>query len=240
MSEPNFTKKEEDFTHHTNRMEPLGENTYRITKIEVQKNRKDRVNVFLDDGFAFGLDQEVVLRHHLHEGDALSESLIGNILLAEEKARAKEKALSYLGYRARSAEELKKKLLKKGFSDKTIQAIVDDFRRVGLLDDRQFAETYVHSRMIQKPMGKRLLRKELLSKGIDEEMIDRAIEEAYGNRCETEVAKDLIQKKLQSTHSKEKESKIQKKKLTDFLLRRGFDWEVISEVFQEEPWEKAN
>ena len=212
----------------------MGDLTYRITQIEEQKNRKDRVNIYLDGEFAFGLDHEVVLRHHLHEGDSLSERIIDDILLAEEKTRAKEKALSYLNYRARSIEELKRKLEEKNFSNRVIRQVIDDLIRVGLLDDKQFAATYVHSRMVQKPMGKRLLRQELLSKGIDEEMADEAVDEGFGSRSETEVARGLIQKRLRGLNPGKKDLEKQRKRLSDFLFRRGFNWEVINEAFQNE------
>ena len=218
----------------------MEEVTYQITQIEEQKHRKDRLNIYLDGAFAFGLDSEVVIRHHLHEGDELTERLIDDILLAEEKTRAKEKALSYLNYRARSIEELKRKLEEKQFSNRVIQRVIGDLIRVGLLDDKRFAATYVHSRMIQKPMGKRLLRQELLSKGIDEEMADEAVDEAYGSRSEAEVARGLIRKRLRGLSPEKKDPEKQRKRLSDFLFRRGFNWEVINEAFQDEVWEKEN
>jgi regulatory protein len=152
----------------------------------------------------------------------------------EERARAKQKALELLAYRARSVEELRKKLKAKDFSERTIDRVIDDFLQVGLLDDSQFASAYVHSRMVQKPMGKRLLRQELFSKGIDEEKAEKAIEELYSDRSEFDVAKDLVQKRVRKSKGSEEEMKKQKKKLSQFLLRRGFDWGVISEVLQEE------
>jgi len=191
------------------------------------------MNIYLDGTFAFGLDQEVVIRHHLHEGDELSETLIDNILLVEERTRAKEKALSFLNYRARSKAELKKKLQEKNFSERTIQRVIDDLIRVGLLDDKQFAALYIHSRMVQKPMSKRLLRQDLLFKGIDEDMATEAIEAGYGPRSETEVAGDLVRRRMQSSSAPERDEKKRRRRLSDFLKRRGFSWDVISEVLRE-------
>ena len=211
--------------------------TYKITQIETQKKDPDRVSIYLEGAFAFGLEREVILRHHLHEGDEITEHEIDEILLVEERARAKKKALSYLNYRARSTKELERKLLDKGFSERTVHRVIDDFSRVGLLDDNQFATAYVHSKMLQKPMGKRLLRQELRSLGIDETTIERAICEAYGQRSETDVALELVQKRMQRFAEMEPGSKRKKKKLTDFLLRRGFEWDVIAEVIHDQTWE---
>ncbi len=211
----------------------MAEVTYWITQIEPQKRREDRVNIYLNGIFAFGLNKEVVLKHHLHEGDELKESVIDDILLVEERTRAKQKALALLSYRARSVEELRKRLGEKEFSGRTVGRVIEDFLRVGLLDDREFASAFVHSRMMQKPMGKRLLRQELFSKGIDEETVERVIDEVYGDRSELDVARELIRKRIRRYSGGEKEAKKIRKKLSDFLLRRGFDWEVITAVLQE-------
>ncbi len=201
-----------------------------ITQIEVQKKNEKRLNIYLDGAFAFGLDEEVVIRHHLHEGDQLEESVINKILLLEERTKTKGKALSLLSYRMHSVEELKKKLKEKGFAERTISDVIQDLIRVGLLDDKQFALAYVQTRMIQKPMSKRFLRQELISKGIEDVLIEHAVEKEYGTRSETEVALDLIRKKILRHQSNEADPKKIRKTISDFLMRRGFDWDVIGEV----------
>ena len=70
----------------------MGEVTYRITQIEPQKHSRDRVNVYLDGAFAFGLEKEVLLVHSLHEGEEITDQLIDQVLLLEERTRAKKKA----------------------------------------------------------------------------------------------------------------------------------------------------
>jgi regulatory protein len=204
--------------------------TYRITHIEHQKKDKGRVNLYLDGAFAFGLSEEVVLKHHLNEGDEIEESTINDVLLFEEIIKAKQKALSLLSYRARSVDELKKRLKDKGFSEQIIIFVVKDFLRVGLLNDKEFASSYAQTRMIQKPMSKELLFKELAAKGIDEETALQTINAAYGEKTEYDVARDLIKKKKNKIYTNEKNIE---KKISDFLFRRGFKWEVISSVIQE-------
>ncbi len=212
----------------------MEEDTFRITRLETQKRDEDRISVYLDDAFAFGLEKEVIIRNNLHEGDQITEDEIDEILLVEERTKAKEKALYLLGYRARSIQELKKKLSDKGFSERTIQRVIADFERVGLLDDKQFAASYVRSRMLQRPMGKRLLKQELRYKGITEEISDAVLAEEYGEQSEVEVAKELIRKRLKKPLADDAASRKEKKKLYDFLVRRGFDWELISSALLED------
>ncbi|MBN2030827.1 RecX family transcriptional regulator [bacterium] len=211
----------------------MAEATHIITQIETQKRNVHRLNIYLNGTFAFGLEEEVALRHHLHEGDRLKESTIEEILLVEERTRAKEKALRLLAYRMRSVEELRKKLHEKGFTERIIEPVIQDLLRVGLLDDQQFATAYVQTRMVQKPMSTQLLRQELSFKGIGNDIAEQVIEEEYGARSETEVAVGLARKKMEQYRSGRIESKKMRKKVSDFLLRRGFNWDVIGEVMRE-------
>ena len=206
---------------------------FRITRIEPQKKRKGRLNVYIDGAFAFGVDQRVALEHAIHEGDGISKEKMDAILLDEEKARAKDKALALLSYRSRSVAELRKKLLEKGFSERTVGSVVDDLLRVGLLDDVRFASAYVHSRMLQKPMGKRLLMRELFQKGIDEETAEKSIDEGYEGRSEADIARELAEKRIARSGG---EGRKARKRLADFLLRRGFGWDVIQPVLQDTRW----
>lgn len=200
--------------------------THQITSIQPQK-RKNRVNVFLDGSFAFGLEREVALEHQLSEGEKISDARIEKILYAENKKRAKTKVLDYLNYRARSIKEIRDKLREKEIPRKIIAEVIEDFTRVGLLDDEKFAAVFVRSRMVKKKVSKRYLLMELKDKGIPEGKARLIIEENYGEQSEYEVACELLKKKLgrgDLSHDKIK------KRVTDFLHRRGFDWEVIWEV----------
>jgi regulatory protein len=201
---------------------------YRITLIEPQKRNSKRRNIYLNDAFAFGLDQEVVIKHHLHEGDAVSDEMIQTVLQAEELVRAKQKALALLVYRTRSEAEIRDRLSQKGYDRQVIDLVVHDLERVGLLNDSSFASAYVQTRMIQKPMGKRLLIRELLDKGITESLAVRVIEEWYKSETELDVALSLIKPRLER-YRREKPDTI-RKRISDFLSRRGFGWDIIGEV----------
>ncbi len=208
---------------------------FKITRIEPQQKAENRFNVYLDGAFAFGLEGEVLIRHHLHEGDAIAESMIDDVLLSEERSRAKKKALALLSHAARSAVEIRRRLLEAGFSERTAERVVGDFVRVGLLDDKAFALSYARSRLLQRAMGKRLLRMELQQKGIDEASAEAAVDEAYGPASETDLAKRLVEKRKSSLPQDNKRK--MKQKLSDMLFRRGFEWDVISAVVQDALWE---
>ena len=212
----------------------MEENTYRITQIETQKKNDARVSIFLDGRFAFGLNREVLVKHPLYEGEKLTDSQIDDVLLKEERVKAKEKTLKFLSYRAHSIFEIKKKLSDREISDRTIDHVIKDFTRVGLLNDAQFAEGYTRSRLISRPMGRRLIEQELKKKGIHELLIQSTLDDAFTEKSELDMAILLAEKRMDRYQG---QAVIKgKKKVADFLGRRGFAWDVIYEVINSLPW----
>jgi regulatory protein len=203
----------------------MEETAFRVTAIERQKRNPDRVSVYLDGAFAFGLDEEVLFRNPIHEGDNLSESFIDGVLLFDEHVRAKAKALRLLSHRALATDELRQKLLDRDFSERTAKRVIEDLTRVGLLNDESFAASFVHSRMNQRPCSKKLLTLELKHKGFGEDAAAEAVEAAYGPQSEEEVAIALFRTKMVSL--KGEDPRKARKKAVEFLFRRGFDWELI-------------
>lgn len=202
----------------------------RITAIETQTHSPSRRNIFLDGEFAFGLHEDVVYGHHLHEGDEVADPAIREMVLEDEVLRAKDRARSLISYRMRSVRELRERLARKQFSVQAIGQVVRDFLQVGLLNDAQFAQAYVQTRLIQKPVSRRLMTAELKQKGISESDAQSAIELQY-TESDSEIALRLAEKRLWRYRG-EASLKV-KKKLSDFLTRRGFSWDVISEVLGE-------
>lgn len=149
----------------------------------------------------------------------------------DEKKRIKEKAFRYLAGRAHSVKELQVKLSQKGFPDPLIAEVIHEFKEKKFLDDEEFALSFARSRMVKKPMGGRLLRQELWQKGVSKDLIDKAIRDVYSARSEAELARALAEKRL--ARYEDLETRRKKKRLNDFLLRRGFDWEIAREVAAE-------
>lgn len=207
-----------------------------ITQIAVQQKRKNRCSIFLDDEYAFGLDQDVVLQFGLKKGDQLSEQQIQDILLNEEKKRAKDRALRFLSYRDRSEKEIRTKLQQIGYDAAIIDWVIGELKRLKFLDDQRFAQSFAQTQMITRPVGEYYLRRELKDKGVDEQLIEQTIDQVYQEKGQLAVALDLAaQRKKRYKNIEEIKAK---KQVSNFLLRRGFDWDTVSEVM--ELWEKLD
>ncbi len=106
--------------------------------------------------------------------------------------------------------------------------VISDLKQVDLINDENFAESWASSRLANKPMGRFLLKQELFRKGIKKELIEEVIKKSFEDEKETELAKKLLDKRKKLFQNLENR-KIQKK-LSDFLLRRGFSYEIVNKV----------
>lgn len=199
----------------------------KITKIEGQKNI-ERVNIYIDREFAFGLTKEIQLKYGLYEGMEIDKRFIEEVLLEEEKLKAKNKALKFLSYRQRSEKEVVDKLKKEGFSQEIIDKTVEFLKGYNLIDDLNFAKNFVMDKSNINKYGPERIKYELYMKGIPESIINKALED-YDD--EYSVALELARKKINS-YKNDNKSAIYRK-LGGFLQRRGFSYECILKVLRE-------
>jgi len=205
----------------------------RITKIEPQKKNPKRRSIFLDERFAFGLDEEVVYKYGLKTGQELEQKKIDQIIEAETKKEAKEIALRFLSYRMRSEKEVRDKLKKKEFAQSLIDEVIKDLKRVNLIDDNEFASAFVRDRISNSPRGKILLKQELWKKGIKKEVIEKVLKEYFkGENEELILAKELLQKRKKRYEGLDQN--VAKRRLMSFLLRRGFSYDIVKQVLRVE------
>jgi regulatory protein len=201
----------------------------KVTALKVQAKNKNRVNVYLDGEFAFGL--VVIEAAKLHLGQVLSEADIERIKKSDESEMAFEKAVKFISYRPRSEKEVRQNLKKKEIEAGLIDEAVERLKRAGLLNDEQFAQMWVESRSHSKPKGARALKIELRQKGLSRE----AVEAAVAGTNDEEVARRLAASRAPRLS---KLPKIEfRRKLGEYLARRGINYEIILQVV-EQAWQK--
>lgn len=202
----------------------------KITKIEPQKRRPERRSVWVDGEFYCGVSEEVLLRTGLREEQTVTEEELSELIKGEERRKAKEYALNLLGYRMRSEKELKDRLERKGYNRETITRVLEDLRRLDLVDDLEFARVWVRNRMATNPKGLYALRKELWKKGVARETIEQVIEELSSDYDEVEVAAELVRKRFGNQPDLKDGST--RRRLLGFLTRRGFSYDTCGAVME--------
>jgi len=145
--------------------------------------------------------------------------------------RARNTAYRLLTYRPRSRAELKQKLVDKGFDEAVIEAVVVHLERLGYVNDRQFAEQWAASRVRLRGFGRRRIEQELRNKGIDRDTLGEALAGVFGAETELETARGVAEKKRNTMKSLDREAR--RRRLSGFLERKGFSFEIIWKVVKE-------
>ena len=194
-----------------------------ITALEIQKRNKERVNVYLDHEFAFGLS--VMEAAKLRKGQTLTAEDIA--VLAHEDAvhQAVNRAVDFLSYRPRSSEEVRRHLVKKKIPEAVVSLAMERLHNLEYLDDTAFARFWIENRDTFKPMAPRALRFELRQKGIEDDILDPLLEELLDVQGSAYRAA-----KKQLRRYKGKTRQEWKRKLSGKLQRRGFDYGIIHDV----------
>ncbi|MGD2272373.1 MAG: RecX family transcriptional regulator [Desulfobacterales bacterium] len=189
-----------------------------ITSLKTQKRNPSRVNVFIDDQYAFAV--RLIDAAILKPGQQLSESEISRLKNEDESYNAHRTAIRFLSYRARSQKEIERHLVRKKFSPEIIGLTVDRLRDEKHLDDLKFARTWLNSRVQRKPASRSVLGFELKQKGVDAVVIKEVLIDFADN----ELARICAKKKLRLWGDLNR--KDFKKKMLIHLKRRGFNYET--------------
>jgi len=194
----------------------------KITALEVQKRNPNRVNVYLDGEFAFGLAR--IVAAWLRVNSELDDEKIKQLQVEDARERAIQQALIFLSYRARSEAEIRQNLRKHEIPEEIIGSTLERLRRDGFANDHGFAKAWVDNRSEFRPRSRRMLAMELWQKGIDEESTSAALE----NIDEDALAYEAARKR--APRFKELDWNDYRNKLSAFLARRGFSYSVIAPV----------
>jgi regulatory protein len=193
-----------------------------ITALKIQERNKERVNVFLDEQFAFAVT--AVVAAALHKGQYLSDVEIERFKSGDQLDKAYDHAIRYLGFRPRSQAEVERYLREKDYPPEVIAQTIQRLQQQQFVDDQAFAQFWLENREKFKPRGRQALRYELRQKGLASDVID----EALTDLDEDESAWGAVSSKLSRWRNLDEQTF--KQKVMAFLSRRGFNYEVASQT----------
>ncbi|MFC1711353.1 RecX family transcriptional regulator [Patescibacteria group bacterium] len=209
-----------------------------ITKLSVQKN-KNRVNIFLDGKFSFGLSLNEVVKSGLAVGQSFSQKQLELFLFKSILEKFYHKTINFLSFRPRSKKEIVDYLKKNYYklpaitpklAEKLNKNILEKLKKQNLIGDLEFAKWWVEQRLTFNPRGLNLLRAELYKKGVKREIVEEVLKSIDRDK-QIVLAQKIINKKIK-LYKNLKNIKL-KQKMYSFLARRGFDYEVIKTVIDE-------
>jgi regulatory protein len=191
----------------------------RITLLQLQRRRTDRVNVFLDDEYAFALALPLAIS--LRKGQELSQAEIDALQAEDAFHTSLDRAVGLLARRPRSASEIRRYLEGRDEPEAVIERVVTRLQERGYLDDEAFAAWWVQNRLRNRPRGRWALRQELTQRGVGSEHIAAALV----GIDDAQTALDLALKRAERYRGLDRDGL--RRKLGAYLRRRGYGFEVV-------------
>ncbi|MFZ2199181.1 MAG: RecX family transcriptional regulator [Microgenomates group bacterium] len=193
-----------------------------ITRLVQGKKNPNRVNLYLDDQFAFALSLDEVAKHALKKGLELSKEKVESLKDKDEIDYVYAKILNFLSYRPRTVKEVRDRLYKYEVRDKSKQdLLIAKLESHGYLDDLKFATWFIESRNTHRPRSKAMLKQELSAKGISKDIVESAL---VGRVDESATITRLLDKKLGVRRTLDRAAT---QKIYAYLSRQGFAWDKI-------------
>ncbi len=197
-----------------------------VVSLCTQKNNKERISLYSEDGFLLGLHQTVLLRFGIRKGSILTEGLFRELQEAETEKDLEDYFLMLLGRRAHSRYELRMKARRKGFPADQTEHLLRKFQDKGWINDLQFASAFARDKLRLSHWGPLRIRAALRSKGISESVIKSILQELDDLLDEYTMMEELVLKK-KARFLREPDKFKRKRKIADYLLRMGFSSDTV-------------
>ena len=200
----------------------------KIIDIQVQKRRKNRRSIFLDDGSVFGISEDVFFSIPVQIGDRLTDQELDDILVADYQQKILDFALNLLSYRMRSKVELMQRLKRKKFNEDGIYSVMEKLETKGYIDDQKFASAFAREKVRRKLIGPMALRSEFSIHKLDSDILEYTLKKIYGEFPEHTLMDQLLEKRRVPMNKPLDIA--EKKNAVNTLRNKGFSWDRIQEI----------
>lgn len=196
----------------------------KITALEYAKRSGGAVILTFDDNPPLKLEEDVVVREGLKVGKSLSEEDLCELKEKNTVQKCCNAAAHLLSFRPRSKSEIRLRLIKKGYNKKTIETAICEMAEQKLLDDSEFARFWKDNRSDFSPRSSRMIKMELLQKGVSSETAEEAITDISDEEMALKAALPKAMRLKGATYEQFRQ------KIGGFLQRRGFSYGVTKET----------
>lgn len=199
----------------------------RITKIEIQKRNKERVNIHIDGEYAFSANVELIYKEKLNNNMEVDQVRLEGIIRESNYLKCKETSLRIITRSYKTESELINRLYEKGYNNDEIERTIEFLKEYNFINDKEFTKMYVKDRLRSQGINK--IKYSLVKKGICEEQINDVIDSIDSDK-ESEVALTIGMKKYKQLLKKEDDEYKIKSKLGNYLISKGYDYSLVKEI----------
>ncbi len=201
----------------------------KLTVLSVKRGgtRGEMAYIDLSNGSSLSVLAVIILQVGIRPGQELSQARIDELKEKSELLAAEKRGISLLARSQHSAQGLKLKLFRRGFSESVITRVIEDLEESGLVDDRAYCESWLYSRLKRHPEGRSALIAGLRKRGIKRELAEDMVQEIVTPLLEEECARRVIEKLKGS-------APLSNSKMISRLSSRGFSSRLIRAVLEQE------
>ncbi|MGE5627143.1 MAG: recombination regulator RecX [Solirubrobacterales bacterium] len=200
-----------------------------ISIIEPQKRNKQRVNVYIDEEYAFSCELETLVKHNLKQGMNVDPVKLNEIVSHDNYLKCKNCALRIIERGQKSEKEMIDKLKLKGYDEAVIIKTMDFMKEYGFIDDEKLSKSYISQKSTS--MGRNKMKAFLYNKGISDDIIRNCMSGVDGE-MEEYTALNIAVKRYNVLIKRDTDKNILYKKLGDYLLRKGYSYDICKSVLK--------
>ncbi|MCB2155496.1 regulatory protein RecX [bacterium] len=203
-----------------------------IVSVKVKSKRTSRLLLSFDDEREpLEVAGEVFALSRMAKGDGVNEEQLAKLLRDDLRFRCKQKAWGLLDRRMRSRKEMRTALFQRKFPADIVNEVIADLAEKGFLDDAAFARVFVEQRDARGQSGPRLVRQELAARGVAPEIAEKGIVNLGQSETQEAKARALLLK--WNRRSKPEDPRKRRQAAAAYLMRRGFDSDIVWELVRE-------
>ncbi|WP_333859222.1 recombination regulator RecX [Clostridium sp.] len=201
---------------------------YMVTKIEIQKRNNKRVNIYLNEEFAFSCSMELVYKYDISKGKILDMDYLKNLIYKDNFIKCKRNALYIIEKSYKTEKQMYDKLIKK-FDEEIVRECLKFLKEYNFIDDNKFAEMYVKNKILFQ--GRKKIRYSLIKKGIKESIIDEILC-SIDDSVEEKAAFNMAKKKYYLIIKSENNINKVYNKLGNYMVGNGYDFPLVKRILK--------
>lgn len=198
-----------------------------ITKISRQKRNQERYNIYLNEEYAFSVDEAILIQYQLTKDKPIDDLTVDEIAFDDEIQRAYNRALSFLSYKMRSEYEVHQKLKDLEFGEAVVQEAIQKLKKLGFLNDESYSKALLETKKKTAKKGPRAIQRDLKEKGINQKLQEQVLQ-SFSEEEQLTIALQLADKAIHNEHSKTPSQL--KQKIQELLMRKGYSFSIVEQV----------
>ncbi|MEB6097314.1 recombination regulator RecX [Mammaliicoccus sciuri] len=197
----------------------------KITKLEVQKKNKERLNLFINNEFEMGIDQATYINFNLRKDLEITKSKLQEIKDYDQYRQALNQAIVYLSHKKRTKYEVEKYLTDKEYGSDLIDSVIEYCESNKYIDHKDYIESLKNTILKTTDKGPDHFERVAKEKGIEQDLVYE-----FKEKFEMEMAEDRIPNIAKKIMQKKKQPPNRlKQTIVQTLQQRGYAFSLINE-----------